>query len=66
MCALTAVTWIIQRLVSANYINWDGAGWVIQNVSYNCHTRAWEESSWIFSDVANGLSGWRSWPDSLA
>ena len=33
MCALTAVTWLIQRLVAANYLNWDGAGWVIQNVS---------------------------------
>ncbi|KAJ4022008.1 Sterol O-acyltransferase 2 (Sterol-ester synthase 2) [Fusarium irregulare] len=34
MCALTAVTWLIQQLVSANYLNWDGAGWVIQNHSY--------------------------------
>ena len=35
MCALTAVTWLIQRLVSANYLNWDGAGWVIQNVGHS-------------------------------
>ena len=33
MCALTAVTWLIQRCVFANYLNWDGAGWVIQHVS---------------------------------
>jgi sterol O-acyltransferase len=32
MCALTAVTWLNQWLVAANYLNWDGAGWLLQNV----------------------------------
>lgn len=33
ICALTAVTWLIQQSVFANHLNWDGAGWVIQHVS---------------------------------
>ncbi|EXA45437.1 sterol O-acyltransferase [Fusarium oxysporum f. sp. raphani 54005] len=51
MCALTAVTWMIQRLVSANYLNWDGAGWVIQNM--------WQTA---FLAGVVGLTLWRDWP----
>ncbi|KAF4342718.1 sterol O-acyltransferase [Fusarium beomiforme] len=51
MCALTAVTWLIQRFVSANYLNWDGAGWVIQNV--------WQTA---FLAGVIGLTLWRDWP----
>jgi sterol O-acyltransferase len=51
MCALTAVTWLIQRLVSANYLNWDGAGWVIQNI--------WQTT---FLAGVIGLTLLRDWP----
>ncbi|KAF4966137.1 hypothetical protein FSARC_6136 [Fusarium sarcochroum] len=51
MCALTAVTWFIQRLVSANYLSWDGAGWVIQNI--------WQTT---FLAGVVGLTLWRDWP----
>lgn len=37
MCALTGVSWAIQRLVFHQYINWERTGWVLQNVSP--HTR---------------------------
>lgn len=32
MCALTGVSWLLQRIILAGYVNWDGAGWVLQNV----------------------------------
>ncbi|KAF5674321.1 sterol o-acyltransferase [Fusarium heterosporum] len=51
MCALTAVTWLIQRLVSAHYLDWDGAGWIIQNI--------WQTS---FIAGVIGLTLWRDWP----
>ncbi|RGP78775.1 sterol o-acyltransferase [Fusarium longipes] len=51
MCALTAVTWLNQWLVSANYINWDGAGWVLQNI--------WQT---MFLVGVIGLTLWREWP----
>jgi sterol O-acyltransferase len=33
MCGLTGVSWVLQRLVFAGYLNWDRSGWIIQNVS---------------------------------
>ncbi|KAM0343097.1 hypothetical protein ACHAPU_008845 [Fusarium lateritium] len=51
MCALTAVTWLIQRLVSARYIDWDGAGWIVQNI--------WQTA---FIAGVIGLTLWRDWP----
>lgn len=33
MCAITGVSWVLQRLVFAGYIDWDRSGWIIQNVS---------------------------------
>jgi hypothetical protein len=33
MCGLTGVSWIIQKLVFNDYLNWDRSGWIIQNVS---------------------------------
>lgn len=33
MCALTAVTWILQRLVVNDYIDWNTTGWLLQHVS---------------------------------
>ncbi|UPL00744.1 hypothetical protein LCI18_011678 [Fusarium solani-melongenae] len=51
MCALTAVTWLIQRCVFANYLNWDGAGWVIQHI--------WQT---LFIAGVVGLTMWRDWP----
>ena len=67
MCALTAVTWLIQRLVFANYLDWDGAGWVIQNVGHsrllNCPD---SELSNCLLDLANHLSGRSHRLDSIA
>ncbi|KAF4461732.1 sterol O-acyltransferase [Fusarium albosuccineum] len=51
MCALTVVSWLIQRLVFANYLDWDGAGWVVQNL--------WQTT---FIAGVVGLTLWRDWP----
>ncbi|KAM5376817.1 hypothetical protein ACJZ2D_005304 [Fusarium nematophilum] len=51
MCALTGVSWVIQWLVFANYLNWDGSGWVIQNI--------WQTA---FIAGVVGLTLWRDWP----
>jgi sterol O-acyltransferase len=51
MCALTAVTWLNQWLVSANYLNWDGAGWLLQHI--------WQTT---FLAGVIGLTLWRDWP----
>ncbi|KAM0220954.1 hypothetical protein ACHAPQ_000404 [Fusarium lateritium] len=51
MCACTAVTWLIQRLVSANYLNWDRTGWIVQNI--------WQTA---FLAGVVGLTLWRDWP----
>jgi hypothetical protein len=32
MCASTGFCWILQRLILAGYISWNGEGWIIQNV----------------------------------
>ncbi|EFW99121.1 sterol O-acyltransferase 1 [Grosmannia clavigera kw1407] len=51
MCALTGVSWLLQRAILADWLDWDGAGWVLQN--------AWQA---LF--VA-GFVGWtqlREWP----
>ncbi|OTA70296.1 MBOAT-domain-containing protein [Hypoxylon sp. EC38] len=32
MCAMTGVSWIIQRLVFVQYIDWERSGWIIQNI----------------------------------
>lgn len=32
MCGLTAVTWLLQKLVLAKLINWDREGWIMQHV----------------------------------
>lgn len=33
LCAITGVSWVLQRLVFAGYTDWDSSGWIIQNVS---------------------------------
>lgn len=33
MCALTGVSWLIQRAVRRGWLDWDREGWVLQNVS---------------------------------
>ncbi|RSL47748.1 hypothetical protein CEP53_009814 [Fusarium sp. AF-6] len=64
MCALTAVTWLIQRCVFANYLNWDGAGWVIQHVS----TGISDTQTLLLShiDMANSLHCRCGWFDPVA
>jgi len=32
LCAMTGVSWLLQRAVKAGYVDWDRTGWVIQNV----------------------------------
>lgn len=33
MCGLTGVSWLLQRLVYAGYVDWDKSGFILQNVS---------------------------------
>lgn len=51
MCALTAVTWLNQWLVYANYLDWNGAGWLLQHI--------WQTA---FLAGVVGLTLWRDWP----
>ncbi|KAK6724431.1 hypothetical protein SNK03_003206 [Fusarium graminearum] len=51
MCALTAVTWLNQWLVYANYLDWNGAGWLLQHI--------WQTT---FLAGVVGLTLWRDWP----
>ncbi|KAM4065935.1 MBOAT, membrane-bound o-acyltransferase family protein [Hirsutella rhossiliensis] len=32
MCALTGVSWVIQKFVFYGYLHWDSGGWIIQNI----------------------------------
>ncbi|GJC85302.1 sterol O-acyltransferase 2 [Colletotrichum liriopes] len=51
MCALTGVSWMLQRLVFSGYIDWDRSGWIIQNM--------WQS---IFTGGVVGLTLIREWP----
>ncbi|KAI2638896.1 MBOAT family protein [Hypomontagnella submonticulosa] len=51
MCGLTGVSWVIQRLVFLQYLNWDRSGWIIQNI--------WQT---LFVAGAVGLTLVRDWP----
>ncbi|OTA96410.1 hypothetical protein M434DRAFT_19661 [Hypoxylon sp. CO27-5] len=51
MCAMTGVSWFIQRLVFLQYIDWERSGWIIQNV--------WQT---IFIANVVGLTLVRDWP----
>ncbi|EFQ34062.1 MBOAT family protein [Colletotrichum graminicola M1.001] len=51
MCAATGVSWILQRLIFAGYIDWDGFGWIVQNI--------WQS---VFIGSAVGLTLIRDWP----
>lgn len=33
MCASTVVCLVLQKLIAQGYLNWDRAGWILQNVS---------------------------------
>jgi len=33
MCGVTGVSWVLQRVVRRGWFDWDGVGWVVQNVS---------------------------------
>ncbi|UNI15604.1 Sterol O-acyltransferase [Purpureocillium takamizusanense] len=51
MCGLTGVSWAIQKLVFRGWLDWDGWGWIIQNI-------------WQTTFLA-GVVGWtliRDWP----
>ncbi|KAF3760512.1 MBOAT-domain-containing protein [Cryphonectria parasitica EP155] len=51
MCGLTGVSWILQLLIYKGYMDWDGAGWIVQNL--------WQT---IFIGANVGWTQLRSWP----
>lgn len=51
MCGITGVSWILQLLIYKGYMDWDGAGWIVQNV--------WQS---IFIGANIGWTQLRDWP----
>lgn len=51
MCGATGVSWILQLLIWKGYMNWDGAGWIVQNM--------WQT---IFIGANIGWTHFRQWP----
>ncbi|KAI1081239.1 MBOAT family protein [Whalleya microplaca] len=51
MCGITGVSWVIQRLVFLDYLDWQKSGWIIQNV--------WQT---LFIAGVIGLTLVRDWP----
>ncbi|KAI1763961.1 MBOAT family protein [Hypoxylon sp. FL1150] len=51
MCGLTGVSWIVQRLVFRQYLDWERSGWIIQNI--------WQT---LFIAGVVGLPLVREWP----
>ncbi|KAI1380829.1 MBOAT family protein [Hypoxylon crocopeplum] len=51
MCGITGVSWIIQRLVFLQYIDWERTGWILQNI--------WQT---LFIASVIGLTLVRDWP----
>ncbi|OAQ65827.1 acyl-CoA/sterol acyltransferase [Pochonia chlamydosporia 170] len=51
MCGLTGVSWLIQKLVYYQVLDWDSSGWIVQNI--------WQTM------FITGIIGWthvRNWP----
>lgn len=51
VCGLTGVSWVLQLLVHRGYMDWDGAGWIVQHL--------WQT---IFIGASVGWTQLRSWP----
>lgn len=51
MCGMTGVSWLLQLMIFKGYMDWDGAGWILQNV--------WQT---IFIGANVGLPRIRDWP----
>lgn len=51
MCGLTGVSWLLQVLVFKGWVDWDGAGWILQNV--------WQT---LFIGGSIGWTHFRDWP----
>lgn len=51
MCGITGVSWLLQLLILEGYIDWDGAGWIIQNI--------WQ-TIFVFANI--GWTQLREWP----
>ncbi|PKS07453.1 hypothetical protein jhhlp_006057 [Lomentospora prolificans] len=51
MCALTIVTWLLQKLVFLDYLDWNTSGWILQNL--------WQT---LFIGGFVGLTIARDWP----
>ncbi|KAK3305318.1 MBOAT, membrane-bound O-acyltransferase family-domain-containing protein [Chaetomium strumarium] len=51
MCGLTGVSWLVQLAVREGFVEWDGVGWVLQNV--------WQT---MFIAGVVGLTMLRDWP----
>lgn len=51
MCGSTAVSWLLQRAILADYLDWDRSGWILQNV--------WQT---LYMAAVVGLPIIRNWP----
>lgn len=51
MCGITGVSWLLQLLIYKGYIDWDGAGWILQNI--------WQ-TLFVFGNI--GWTQLRDWP----
>ncbi|KAJ4415268.1 Sterol O-acyltransferase 2 (Sterol-ester synthase 2) [Gnomoniopsis sp. IMI 355080] len=51
MCGITGVSWLLQLLILKGYIDWDGAGWILQNI--------WQ-TIFVFANI--GWTQLREWP----
>lgn len=51
MCGSTGVSWLLQLWIRKGYMDWDGAGWIVQNV--------WQT---IFIGANIGWTQLRAWP----
>ncbi|KKA27777.1 hypothetical protein TD95_004714, partial [Thielaviopsis punctulata] len=51
MCSLTGVSWLLQRVILAGYIDWDHSGWLLQHL--------WQT---VYIGSVVGLTLYRDWP----
>ncbi|CAI4215001.1 unnamed protein product [Parascedosporium putredinis] len=51
MCSLAYVTWLLQKLIILDYLDWDSTGWILQNV--------WQTA---FIGGVVGLTITKDWP----
>lgn len=59
MCGLTGVSWLLQRLIYADYLNWNNSGLIVQNVSHLSDSDAFSVARRIGADC--DLRGEQLW-----